>query len=325
MKAMKAIGVLLLPLLVACGEGTAGDTEEVDSYPQEPVEINIPASPGGGTDNGARLLSQHLPEYLEEDEDITVINEDGGGGTLAFNNVHTSEQEGHELFYWHQAVHSGYVTDQFESPATELTPITTFDELGQVYVVSADSPWETLEEFVEDASENPGELQFGAEMGGTTHFMAAMLELEADIDLDIQESGDESERMSALLGGQMDMVVTGVGNAIEYVESGDFAALGVLSEEPDELAPDMPTTVEQGYDIEFSAVQTLFGPPDMPDYAVDAVDEAVNEMLEDEDIISQLEDIGHTPAPQSHEETVQMVEEDLEEFEQIANELGITE
>src|SRR5699024_7203428 len=233
------------------------------------------------TDASARIMAEHMQNYLGEN--IVGINEAGGGGTIAFEDVRTADPDGYKLLFFHQAMHTGYATDRFQHPATDLKAIGTFSAVNQAYVIGADAPWDTLEDFVNDAKENPGKYSFGAQLSGTTHFMAAMLGEEADIDFKILDFGTESERMAALLGKQVDMVVTSVQNAVEYVESGDFKVLAVLTDERTDEAPDFPTAKEQDYDIEFSLQHILYGPADLPDEVVKVLNDATEKLAEDSD------------------------------------------
>jgi len=290
------------------------------SYPEQPIELMVPANPGGATDASARIMSEYLKEYLGES--IVVINEAGGGGTIAFEDVRNAEADGYKLLFFHQAMHTGYATDRFEHSATDLKAIGTFSAVNQAYVVSADSPWDSLEDFVQDAEANPGEYSFGAQLSGTTHFMAAMLSQEADVDFQILDFGTESERMSALLGNQVDVVVSSVQNAVEYVESGDFKVLAVLTDERTDEAPDFLTAKEQGYDIQFSLQHTLYGPADLPDEIVKVLNDATEEMAADSEYIEALENLGHVHPLNNSEETTEMVEKEFDYIQELGESLG---
>ncbi|MDG5788055.1 tripartite tricarboxylate transporter substrate binding protein [Evansella sp. AB-P1] len=307
-------------ILVGCGDGAEDTGAEGADYPKQAIEIYVPASPGGATDASARIIAKHINEYLGED--FIIINESGGGGTLAFETVRNDDTNGYKLLYFHQALHTGYATNRYEYPATDLTAIGTYSAVNQAYVVSADSPWDSLDDFVEDAKSNPGEYSFGAQLSGTTHFMGAMLAQEAGIEYDILDFGAESDRMAALLGGQIDMIVTSVGNAIEYVESGDFKVLAVLNEERDPAAPDFPTAVEQGYDIVFSITHALFGPSDLPENVIAALNEATAELAEDEAYIEALGNLGHVHVLNDSEATTDLIEREFNIIQDLGKELG---
>lgn len=302
-------------------ENTGSDSkEEASSYPEKTIEVYIPYSPGGQTDTSARLMAEHISEYLGQK--VVIINQTGGNGAVAMDTVLNAKPDGYKLFYSHQAMHTGYATDQYDIKATDYKEITTFTGVNEAYVVRSDAPWDNLKEFVEDAKANPGKYKYGADIGGTTHFMGGMLTNAADIDVKMIPAGGESERMAALLGGQVDVVVTSVGNAATYIESGDYKALAVLTEERDPKAPEIPTAKEQGYDIVFSVVHALFGPADLPADVVQKWNDAAKKLAENEDYLAAVEKIKHVHVSKNAEETEAFVKKEFDYIQELGKKLG---
>lgn len=312
---------LSLCVLVGCGSTTnQGAAAGGADYPTKPIEILVPANPGGQTDASARVMAEYMKKYLGGD--LVIVNQAGGGGAIAFDNVMTTKPDGYKLLYYHQALHTGKATKKMEDDITALRAIGTFSGVNQVFVANASAPWSDLNGFVEQAKQNPGQLKFGGQLGGTTHFMGAMLAQEAGIDLQILDIGTESDRMAALLGGQIDMAVTGVSNAMQYVESGDFKIIAVLADERDPVAPDFPTAKEQGYEVVFPIVHTLYGPKDLPDEIVDAWNKATEELAKDPDYVEGLAKTGQVHILKNGAEAAQSAQAELERIIQIGEKLG---
>src|SRR5699024_7638662 len=143
-------------ILIACGDSTSGsDNESKDknvNYPEKPIELVIPYSAGGQTDIAARILAEYLQDYL--DNDVKVVNQEGSGGAVAINEVVTANSDGYKILLHHDAMHVSNVMGQINESYEDLTPIDASAEVEQTFVVSADSPWENLDDFVEDAKEN---------------------------------------------------------------------------------------------------------------------------------------------------------------------------
>jgi tripartite-type tricarboxylate transporter receptor subunit TctC len=313
--------ILVLCILVGCSSAAnQGSASENPAYPNKPIEILVPANPGGQTDASARVVAEYMKKYLGGD--IVVVNQAGGGGAIAFDNVMTAKPDGYKLLYFHQALHTGKATKKMQDDITSLRAIGTFSGVNQAFVVNASSPWTDLKEFVEDAKQRPGQVKFGGQLGGTTHFMGAMLGQEAGIEMQILDIGTESDRMAALLGGQIDMAVTGISNALQYVESGDFKVLAVLAEERDQAAPDYPTAKEQGFDVVFPIVHTLYGPKDLPDDIVEAWNKATEELAKDPAYVEGLAKTGQVHILKNGEEAAQAAQEELERIMQIGAKLG---
>ncbi|MEB5481863.1 tripartite tricarboxylate transporter substrate binding protein [Shouchella clausii] len=313
--------VLQAILLVACSnhDETAVTQAAIDTYPKQTIELYVPASPGGQSDAGARVLARHISKYL--DSDIVIVNQDTAGGALAFENVYRAKADGYKLLYYHQALHTSYAVGQYDYSALEMTPIGTFAGINQVFVTRADAPWDSLEELVEEARQHPYEILYGGQIGGTTHFMGEQLGQVADVDIKVLDVGGESDRMTALLGNQIDFVSTGIGNALNYIESGDFKALAVLSEERDELAPDIPTALEQGYDVQFPIIHTLYGPPNLPEEIIHKWNAAAEQLAEDEEYVQDLATTFQRHIQMDHNETLTFNQEELKKAEGIAFEL----
>ncbi|MEK4566339.1 tripartite tricarboxylate transporter substrate binding protein [Alkalihalobacillus sp. FSL R5-0424] len=315
-----ALGIGLL-FLAACSssEGKQATEADIANYPNKTIEVYVPASPGGQTDTAARVMAKHLPKYLGAN--IVIVNQATAGGALAFENVRSSDKDGYSLLFNHQALHTGHAVRQLEYSTNELTAIGTYSSVNQVFVVSANSPYETLDDLVDYAKENPNEIIYGSQIGGTTHFMGELLGIESDTEIKILDVGSESDRMTGLLGGQIDLAVTGVGNVLNYIESGDFRALGVLADERDELAPELETTVEQGYDVQFPIVHSLYGPKDMPDEIVQKWNDATEQLAQDEDYNEELEKTFQQHTLMDAEEARLFSQEEMEKAQLIADEL----
>jgi len=306
-------------ILVACGDSTSGsdNKNENSNYPEKPIELVIPYSSGGQTDIAARILAEYLQDNL--DNDVKVVNQEGSGGAVAINEVVTANPDGYKILLHHDAMHVSNVMDQINESYKDLTPIDASAEVEQTFVVSADSPWESLDDFVKDAKENSDEYIFAADIGATTHFMGEMLAQEADIDLKMQDTGDESERMSSLLGGHSDIAATSLGNAIDYEESGDFKILAVLSEDLGDEYSDLKTAKEQGYDVVFPVRNVLYGPSDLPEEVIDVWDDVTKKIVEDDNYQEEIGDADFVhPEDLTSEETMEFVEERYNLMDDIA-------
>lgn len=321
MKRKHLLAVLCFFLFAGVAAGCGTTSSDQEKYPTRAIELYVPADPGGATDTSARIMAQYMKKYLGQD--IVIINEGGGGGTIATETVRKAPPDGYKLLYFHEALLTGYATNKIKyDPVAELTAIGTYGSVNQAYVVSAKAPWNTLQDFVNDAKKNPDKYKFGAQLSATTHFMAAMLEQKAGIKFQILDSGSESERMAALLGGQLDIAVTSVKNALNYSKSGDFKVLAVLTEERDPLAPNFPTAKEQGYDIVISILHTLYGPKDLPANVVKAWNDATEKLAKDPEYIEALRKVGQVHVLKNSAEATEFAKKERDELFELGKQLG---
>ncbi|MEQ3553496.1 tripartite tricarboxylate transporter substrate binding protein [Pseudonocardia nematodicida] len=219
------------------------------------------------------MLAQHLDGAFAGN--VVVVNETAGGGALAVNTVARSRPDGYSLLFFHEAMHTGYQQGTVRQTAEELRPIATTARQHQYLLASSASGWADLDDLADAARADPGGLTMGVSFGQTTQYTGAMLEDAAGIDIRMQDTGNEADRVAGLLSGQLQLIVGSTATARQYLATGDFVALAVTSPERDPVLSEIPTAAEQGYDVEFPLNFSLLGPEETPDEVVAAWTEAL--------------------------------------------------
>jgi tripartite-type tricarboxylate transporter receptor subunit TctC len=141
-------------------------------------------------------------------------------------------------------------------------------------------PFKTMQEFVAYAKANPGKVEFGMMTGGYPHLVGIVLEKEAGIDLNLVDVGGNAAKTVALKGRKTQVINTQYGLTLDYFKSGDFVALGLTSKERNPLFPDVPTTAEQGYPLEFNKFFFYAMPKGTPKSIIDAFSQAMKRVVE---------------------------------------------
>lgn len=161
-------------------------------------------------------------------------------------------------------------------PDKDFTVIATLQNGGyNVIAVSANSPYQTLQDLVDAAKANPGTIIWGAKTGSTSHFFPVLLENSADVKFNIVDAGSESEKLIALLGGNIDVSNFSISNADQNVKAGKMRVLAVIGPTRDMTYTDYPCTAELGYpDVVWNGNFTLWGPAGMDPALVDAINSA---------------------------------------------------
>ncbi len=239
---MKKMVALFCVLLLAAVSVSA----LADEWPSKAITVVIPANPGGDTDTTSRAICESLTEILGVP--VQVVNMSGGAGTLAMNDVISSDADGYKLIYHHADTVLGTLLGRVEVPWYEMFDIAAVTGGGSTncIFVSKDSPYNSLEALFADAASRPGEVSFAMETGGLVHLLALEIERQAGVQFNLVDAGSSSDRITALLGGNVDVLLTVYGSAAGYVESGDFKCLGILAAERNENLPDVPTLAEAG-------------------------------------------------------------------------------
>ncbi|WP_265516738.1 tripartite tricarboxylate transporter substrate binding protein [Nitratireductor luteus] len=280
--------------LLAAGLLMPGAALAQVDYPVDTVRVFVPASPGGGTDAGARLFAEFFQKH--SDASLAIVNQPAGGGVVAAQTVAEGPSDGSVLFFFHAALHTANLFGQSPFSWESFTPLATTSEINEVYAVREDAPFDTVDELIAYAKEHPGELNIGSQLGGTTQVKGEALNQATGGNMRIVDAGTESDRITALLGSQVDVISMSVANAKQYAEDGQMIVLALMNETPDPAAPEFPTTVSQGIDFSLPLVMTVYGPGEVDQAAVDAFDQIVAEIKADPEFAEALAKQSQAPA-----------------------------
>lgn len=247
---MKKMILVVLMFCVAVSLIVAtGQTETV--WPSKAIQVIIPAGPGGDTDTTSRAICESLSSILGQP--VQVVNMAGGSGTVAMNDVLTSEADGYKLIYHHADTVLATLlkrTDARWDQSFDIAAVTGGGSTNAIFV-NKNSPYKTLNELFAAAKANPGKISFAMETGGLVHLLALSIEKQANVSFNKVDLGAAAARTTALLGQQVDVLLTVYGSAKGYVDSGDFRCLGILASERNSALPTIPTLKENGIDATY--------------------------------------------------------------------------
>jgi tripartite-type tricarboxylate transporter receptor subunit TctC len=220
-----------------------------DHYPSRPVRLIIPFAPGGATDTIGRLIAERLS--LQLGQPFVVENRSGATGTIGAELVARSMPDGYTLLLIESAI-TIVPNLQKSHPidvARDFTPIAQIARMPLVLVVEPKlTKVTTLQQLVAMARANPGKLNFASSgTGSIIHLSTELFKRAADVNIAHIPYKGGSEPMTALLGGQVDMLLATTPTVLPYVKSGRVIALGVTSEgERSPIFPDVPSMSEAG-------------------------------------------------------------------------------
>lgn len=284
------------------GGGQAQGDQAAAAEAPDSVQIIVPADPGGGWDQTGRALSDVLTS-----EDLVssapVSNIGGAGGTVGLASL-ANERDPYTLMVTGLVMVGAVETNAAEVRMEDTTPIARLTEEPLVVVVPASSPYQTLEDLVDDVVEKGQDVTItGGSAGGADHILAGLLLAAAGLDgaeitekLNYIPNAGGGEAVSLLLGNNVAAGISGVGEFSEYVNSGDLRALAVSSEEPAALLPDAPTMVDEGYDVVYTNWRGLLAPAGITDAEAQALVDLVTELHASEGWTATLEERGWTDA-----------------------------
>lgn len=263
------------------GGGASGSFETSSSWaPSGTVQIIVPAGAGGNTDLSARVFAQYASQLTGAD--FIVVNANGASGSVAANQVLESAADGQTFLYGHALVNVANIAgiSDYNYTAFKLGPNFAKDPAQQLYVNP--DKYGSLDEFIAAAKANPGQLQACTEVGAYTYYLLLAFEEAAGIDLDLVDVGSNSDKITAMLSGQVDLMPGAYINCKDYLEAGQFLCIGAPTESRYELISDIPTLKEQGVDLVYPDCDfSFYFPADTSDDVITYYEDLVQAILAD--------------------------------------------
>ena len=252
-------------------------------YPDPDREVRhiIPWRAGGGTDAAMRGFAQFLEEHLG----VPVITENISGGlsSVGLLTVNRSLPDGYTLGTMTYDVLTVGFLGLAPIGWSDFEPVCTVTDHPTAIIVRAED-YQDLEGFRADALARPGEIRTGnAGAQGVWHQHAVALENEMEIELHHVPYEASSGMLSAILGGEVDVVVSSLPAFISYLQEGTLRALAVMANERDPLVPDAPTFKEHGYDLEYGSFRVLVAPAGTPETVLSHLESVCRFAWEDPD------------------------------------------
>lgn len=326
------IVAMISVLLTACSSGKpaaassaqpAGSSQSAPKakYPTKPIQIIAPTKAGGATDASARLIAQYLQAKLNSP--VVVVNQDGGGGSVGAETVRTAAPDGYTLMYNHTMLPCNYYSGKYKYSYRDFIPIATMAYVSQTIAVSANAPWNTLDDLVQDAKKNPNKYVFGVQLGSVSQFLAGQLQVVSGAQFKMVDAGGEAEKLTALQGGNLHIIQATVGASNQYVQAKKMKVLAVATADRDPLGPDFKTAKEQGYDVAMPTMHTLYGPKGMPEDLVKTINGYFVEMEKDKDFMDKLNKAGQAFTYKDVAKTVEYVQKEDETIKTVAEKLGL--
>jgi putative tricarboxylic transport membrane protein len=235
--------------------------------PTRPVEVVVHTGPGGGSDLLARAVATMIEKEKLLPVRMQVVNKTGGGSAVAA--AYLAEKKGDPNtigFFTGVWLTTPLTTDKAKVTLRELTPIARLVLEPALIAVKADSPYRTLKDFTDAAKQKPGELkQSGGSITSRDNVVRELLQKETGARWAFISFPGGGERLAALLGGHVQMMVIEPAEAGEHIRAGNLRVLAQVSDSRLPGFPEVPTLKEAGFDIpSVPQVRGVVAPPGIP-------------------------------------------------------------
>lgn len=234
---------LALALALGCGSALA----QTAAYPTKPIRFIMPFSPGGQTDILGRILGQQLAVQLGQS--VVAENRPGAGSNLGMELAAKSAPDGYTIVLVSPAlvISPSLYKKLNYAPLKDLAPVGLVANAPNILLVHPSVPARTLKELVALARANPGKLNFGSGGVGTSiHLAGEMMKSLTGVNIVHVPYKGGNDAMTALQGGQIEMMVNGIAPVLPQLRSGRVRGLAMLTAERVASLPEVPTAKEAG-------------------------------------------------------------------------------
>jgi tripartite-type tricarboxylate transporter receptor subunit TctC len=292
-----------------------------------PVKLVAQFPPGGLVDTVSRLMAPHLSQALGQN--VLVENRAGAGGLIGSDYVSKQPADGYTLLVSHASVHI-YATATRKvmpfDPVGDFTHMAMLVEAPMVLLVRAQSPFQTLAQYVAAAKTRP--VRYGTSgIGSANHLFGELLKIEGQAPQhDHVPYQGSAPAMQDLLGGSIDGLFDPVTTNVGQLKGGSLRALAVSTAQRLPALPGIPTFAESGFpSLTGSQWLGLSAPRNMPPAIVQRLTALVPEILRKPDIISRLEDLQTLPpkSPVIGDEFIKVIRSQIDTWTQVARRANV--
>jgi 2-methylaconitate cis-trans-isomerase PrpF/tripartite-type tricarboxylate transporter receptor subunit TctC len=319
---------LIAPILAAAAAVAAAPVhaQPPGPYPSKTITLVVPTAAGGANDAMARTIAQKLGPMLGQT--IIIDNRAGANGSIASEFVARAAPDGHTLML-------GYIATHAMNPALQklrYDPVADFEPIGLVatsptlMVANATVPVKDVRDLVAQLKAKPDKYTYASAGNGTApHFAAELFKLNAGVVMLGVPYKGSAPAIGDTIGGQTQFMFPSLFTAYPHVKSGKLKALAVAQPKRSSAMPDVPTLKEAGVDgVDVSQWYAIFAPAKTPRPIVEKLNKALNEVLNDKDIVKRIEDHGADVEGSTPEALGALVKSELAKWKRVVQQAKLT-
>jgi tripartite-type tricarboxylate transporter receptor subunit TctC len=266
-----------------------------DVYPNRPIRLIVPFSPGGGTDQISRALAAGMTKELGQA--VVIENKPGAGTVIGMDAVAKGVPDGYTLVMatFAHAVNPSLQAKLPYDNDRSFAPVALIARGPNLLVVRSESPFKSVVEVIAAARAKPGVLTYASQGNGTSaHLAGEMFVNLAKVDLTHVPYRGASPAMTDLLGGQVDLFFGTAAAVSPLLASGKLRALAVTSAEPSAAFSGVPTVNQTipGYAVE--SWYGLYAPAGTPERVISILGASIARAVKSPDFIKKVEYEGLT-------------------------------
>ncbi len=285
--------VLVKAVLLAAGLGAAV-VAHAQKYPERPIRMIVPFSPGGTSDLMGRVVGARLGEALGTT--VVVDNRGGGGGTIGAALTAQASPDGYTLLVPHVglAVNETLYAKKQYNAVKDLAPVSRLGETPNSVVVKNALPVKNMGDLIALAKKQPGHVIYAsAGVGSAAHLAMALLEHSAGIKFNHVPFKGGGPSMIATAAGQVDFSMPAFPTSVPHIKAGRLRIIAVTGLTREPTMPDVPTVAESGVPgFEFTIWFAMFAPAGTPKPIITRLNQEIVKSLATQEMRAQLAKVG---------------------------------
>ena len=300
-------------------------TSHAQDYPAKPIRLVVPYSPGGPVDIVGRLTAQKLTDELKQQ--VIVDNRAGGGGNIAVEIVARSLPDGYTLMMGANgtnAINPNLYPRLTVNAARDLVPIGMVASSPMILVVHPSVPANSTRELVALAKAKPGTINFASSgSGSTAQLSSELFKSMAGINIVHVPYKGAGPALTDLVGGQVQIMFTGISSTLPYVKAGRLKALAVSSEKRVPILPEVPAVNEEIAGYEVSTWYGVFAPVQLPKPYIGKLNQTLAKVFATADARQRLTALGAEPVTLSPAEFAVAIRREIAKWAKVIKDAGV--
>jgi tripartite-type tricarboxylate transporter receptor subunit TctC len=310
----------ILAAMLIVGHATIGTAQE--KFPEKPIRILVPSSPGSTLD----IIFRQVGERLTKDygQPVIIENRAGASGIIAYDTVAKAKPDGYTL----AAVQAGFVSNRFLYKTTrydvfkDYAPVAMVARSPMILVTRAESSAKNINEFREAAKAKPGTFTY-ASINGANQMNTELVSKQLNLNIRNIPYKETGQALNDVLSGNIDTYLMSYSAAAPLLASGKLRAFVNLGKTRLSTVPNVPTANELGMNVNVQTWAGLLAPAGTPEAVVNLLHNAVNKITNEPSFRERLVEMGFEPFVLTRSAYSDYMKLETDTYARVASELGL--
>ncbi|WP_255595158.1 tripartite tricarboxylate transporter substrate binding protein [Achromobacter sp. ACM05] len=317
---------LLASCALALGAMCAAAAASAAGYPDHPIRLIVPTSPGSTADVVARVVADNLGKTLAQP--MIVENLAGAAGIPGTRQLVSAKPDGYTLgiVSSNHAINPSLYKSLPYDTVKDITPISVIGTTPLVVVVAENSPYKTMDDLLKAARAQPGKINYGSSgTGSVLHLAGELLKSKAGVDMMHIPYKGGNALITDVMSGQIQVAFLATPSVLAQVQAGKLRALAVSTPERLAILPNVPTLDEAGVKgYSYDAWISLIGPAGLPADVVQKLQAATHKTMQEPAVLKALSPQGFVAQGTTAEQAAQTLAAEITKSQTLVKAAGVT-